>query len=126
MKKWFISFISEIPRIFIPHKYIPITYSGFWDVPDSFLTEYNSNLYVFTRYGFDEELDDYPPNYEVYLIKDVSYKDAVDQNLWFPYNYESPEFLGEIPTKDVIFDWSNRKFVNTVVFRMIKSSEISA
>jgi hypothetical protein len=117
----FFSNVSILRKLttFIKHKFIPIYYGGFWDVPDSFLTEYKSEVYLFTR-EFDEELDDYPPNYEVYNVKNITLEDSVKENLWFPYNYEEKIFLGEIPTADVIFDWSNRKFVNTIVFEMIK------
>ena len=112
--------LMEKIRAFVKHRFIPIHTGGYWDVPDSFLTEHRSNVYLFTRYGFDEELDDYPPDYEVYIVKDRSLKEAVEKNLWFPFNYENKDFIGEIPTRDVIFDTTNRKFVNTVVFEMIK------
>lgn len=44
-------------------EFIPIYYSGFWDVPHAFLTVFEDKLYYFRRGYFDEELDDYPPNY---------------------------------------------------------------
>jgi len=108
---------------FMKYKFIPIHYGGFWDVPDSFLTQYKSKVYLFTRYGFDEELDDYPPNYEVYIVENISLENAVKRNLWYPYNYDQKIFIGEIPTKDVIFDWTMKEFVNTAVFDMIRSAE---
>jgi hypothetical protein len=105
-------------RVFVKHKFIPIYYRGFWDVPESFLTEYESKVYLFTR-DFDEELDDYPPDYEVYEVKDVSLTKAVKENLWFPYNFKNKILIGEVPTKDVVFDWTNRKFVNTAIFEKL-------
>jgi hypothetical protein len=114
--------VSILKRIviLIKYKFIPIHCGGYWSVPNSFLTKYKSDVYLFTRYGFDEELDDYPENYEVYIVKNISLENAFTKNLWYPYNYEEKIFLGEISTDDVIFDWSNKKFVNTIVFEMIK------
>lgn len=108
-------------QIFVQNKFIPIHYGGFWDVPDSFLTEFMEEVYLFTRYGFDEELDDYPLNYEVYNVKNISLDKAVKSSFWYPYNFEEKIFIGEIPTKDVIFDSTNKHFVNTVVFKKFGS-----
>ena len=45
--------------------------------------------------------------------------DAVQQNLWHPQSYKEKTFVGEVPTEDVIFDWTNRKFVNTAIFEKL-------
>lgn len=106
--------------------FIPIYYSGFWDVPDAFLTEYNGDLFLFWRDGFDDELDDYPPNYKVYSVKNVSLEDAYEPEesyefvklLNIPLLLEN-EIIGEIPTKEVIFDQTHRKFVHSKVFEQL-------
>jgi len=102
------------------HRFIPIHDGGsFWDVPGSFLTEYMGEVYLFCRGDFDDELDDYPPNYEVYILENISLKEAFERTIWYPYNYEDKVFIGEIPTCEVVFDSTRKKFVNTLVFDMI-------
>lgn len=108
--------------------FIPIYYSGFWDVPHAFLTVYKDELFFFQRDYFDEQLDDYPPNYQIYLVKNMTLENAYE-----PHELSSKfvkirnisllqenDVIGEIPTKDVIFDETKRKFLNTSVFKMIK------
>jgi hypothetical protein len=108
--------------------FIEIYYSGFWDVPHAFLTVYEDKLYYFQRGYFDEKLDDYPPNYQVYLVKNMKLEEA--------FEHSEPQFefvtlkniplleenkvIGEIPTKDVIFDESKRKCINAIAFKMIR------
>jgi len=58
------------------NEFLPIRYGGFWDVPSSFITEYKNELYFFERDDFDEDLDDYPPNYKVYRIPNMKFEDA--------------------------------------------------
>lgn len=110
--------------------FLPIYYSGFWDVPSAFLTVYKSRLFLFWRDDFDEELDDYPPDYKVYLVKNTSLENAFEFR-------EEPEFdfvefrnipllleneiVGTIPTKEVVFDETKRKFVNSAVFKKLST-----
>jgi hypothetical protein len=108
--------------------FIPIYYSGFWDVPHTFLTVYEDELYYFSRGYFDEELDDYPPNYQVYLVKNMRLEEAFEpskQSFEFVKMLNIPlleenNIIGEIPTKDVIFDKTKRKFVNELIFKIIR------
>jgi hypothetical protein len=100
--------------------FIPIRYSGFWDVPCAFFTEFDSKLYLFFRPDFNEEIDDYPPNYEVYICKGIQMHKAIEKNLWHPLDHKDKVFLGEIPTKDVVFDHTHREFVNISVFGMLE------
>ena len=110
-------------------EFIPIYYNGFWDVPHAFLTEYKHQLFYFQRGYFDDELDDYPLNYQVYLIENGNLNDFLDTYNPAATSYkfvnidklEQNKIIGEIPTKDVIFDITHREFVNTVVFKRIQS-----
>ncbi len=111
--------------------FIPIYYDGFWDVPHVFLTVYEDELYYFRRDYFDEELDDYPPNYQVFLVQNMKLEEAFELRE-LPFEsvkllniplLEENQIIGEIPTKDVIFDETKRKFVNAVIFKMIKPVE---
>ncbi len=48
---------------FMAFAFIPIYYSGFWDMPHALLTVFDDKLYYFQRGYFHEELGDYPPKY---------------------------------------------------------------
>lgn len=110
--------------------FLPIYYSGFWDVPHAFLTVYKKDLFLFWRDYFDEEIDDYPPNYKVYLIENTSLAEAFEPYL--PYEFVKfrnipllleNKMIGEIPPKGIIFDETKRKFVNSIIFtKFIKNS----
>ncbi len=111
-------------------EWLPIFYSGFWDVPDAFLTEYNGDLFLFWRDSFDEEIDDYPPNYKVYSVRNVTLKEAYELHeepfefvrfLNTPLLLEN-EIIGEVPTKEVCFYYTNRKFVNSRVFKQLSKN----
>ena len=107
---------------------MPIYYSGFWDVPHAFLTVFEDKLYYFRRGYFDEALDDCPPNYQVYLVENMNLAEAFEPSkqpsesvklLNTPLLEES-KIVGEIPTKDIIFDKTKRKFIDIIALEMIK------
>ena len=65
----------------IEHRWLPIYYDGFWDVPQAFLaTSLIDDLYYFWRGYFDDDLDDYPSTYRVYLVKNTTIDEATAQN----------------------------------------------
>jgi len=112
-------------------KLLPIYYSGFWDVPMAFLTVYKEELFLFRRGTFDEELDDYPPNYTIRLVKNISLDEAYGKHPEIPElisftNYElllDNPIIGEVKVKDVVFDRTNRKFINAKIFKKLKLNE---
>ena len=112
-------------------EFLPIRYDGYWDVPASFITVYKNDLYYFRRDDFDEELDDYPPNYKVYRIPNMRFEDAYVPREDHPRAvligdlFEVPgfTFIGEVPTRSVIFDDTNREFVNSIVFESLLGAE---
>ena len=112
-------------------EFIPIYYCGFWDVPHAFLTEYKGQLFYFQRGYFDEELDDYPPNYQIYLIENGElneFLDTYDPPVTSSYKFvntdklQQNKIVGEIPTKDVIFDETHRKFIDSIAFEILQKN----
>jgi hypothetical protein len=111
-------------------EFLPIRYGGYWDVPSSFITVYRDDLYYFKRDDFDEDLDDYPRNYKVYRIPDIKFEDAFAPRGDHPravlirdlVKAPGSIFIGEVPTRNVIFDDTNRQFVNAIVFKQIVGS----
>ena len=45
-----------------------ILYSGFYDTPLAFVTSQENTQYVFWRGFFDEQIDDYPTHYQVFVL----------------------------------------------------------
>ena len=98
----------------------PIEYSAIWDIPRLFLISYLNKALLFDC-CFDEDLDDYPNEFAVYLIPD-SYND----NLKSAYDYfidKSPAIIGKIPVKEIKFDNTLRKFVYTKNFQIYLNLE---
>ena len=93
---------------------IKINYSGFWDRPLAFVVEYRGKQLLFSR-EFDETVDEYEDAYRVFVLPNVS-----DQDLAMPASWEDlPElssgYLGKVPVKDVQFDATYRKEIDTNV-----------
>lgn len=116
-------------------EFLPIHYSGFWDVPDAFLTVFKGELYYFDRGYFDDELDDYPPNYKVYLVRNVKLEDSFELYEFHDPPIEAVKFIntellkqnkviGEVPTKEVIFDKTKRKFVDSEIIEKLLTKQL--
>lgn len=82
-------------------------------MPYAFLTVYEDELYYFRRGYFDEEVDDYPPNYQVYLVENMKLEEAFESSepeyefvklLNIPL-LEANKVICEITTKDSIFSF---------------------
>lgn len=105
---------------------IPFHYSGFWDFPMAFITLLDDNLYLFDRGGFDDELDDYPPTYKVYLVEGVPYAEAFKPhedvrtrsvNINERILYGDHDFIGEVQVKGIRFDETHRSFFDASILR---------
>lgn len=90
----------------------PIRYRGFHDVPRIFLVDYGDKVFLFSC-SFSEELDEYPDAYKVYLMPRVSEKD-LEVN-WEELFLKATQYLGEVPVREVQFDPSRRREINTAV-----------
>jgi hypothetical protein len=85
----------------------PFSYGGFYDVPRCLTLRYRGRRFLLQS-AFDEDLDEYPTDYSVYVVPES----ADDSRPMC-----SPEFLGStsmacigrIPIDQVIFDSSKRK-----------------
>jgi hypothetical protein len=88
-------------------KMTPFRYGGFFDVPRCLSLHYGGRRFLLQS-AFDEDLDEYPPDYSVYIIPE-----SADDSRPIC----SPEFLnntpmdciGQIPIDEVTFDPSKRK-----------------
>jgi hypothetical protein len=97
-----------------------IIYGGFWDVPLEFVVSHAGKQFLFLR-EFDEAIDDYPDNYRVFLLPGIP--NCEIKQLWSDIERQAIEFLGEVPVKEVKFDKSTRKRIDTnVLQRFVTSS----
>ena len=88
-------------------------------MPHAFYTSHKNEIFLFQRGYFDEELDDYPSNYRVYRIESIEWEKLPEMweiSLANKKVLDEKVFVGEVPTKDVIFDETKRKFINCIVF----------
>ena len=89
-----------------------IIYSGFYDVPLAFVVWHGGRQYLFLRL-FDDEHDDYPDAYRVFSIPGLP--DEVIKSSWLSLESMTTAFLGEVAVRDVKFDPSKRKEIETGV-----------
>lgn len=97
-----------------------IIYSGFYDVPLAFIASHENTQYLFWRGYFDDEIDDYPTEYEVYILPNLSQEEIEKLWIFLPENAKS--FFGKIPIKDVVFDPTKRLSIDTITFQRIVTS----
>jgi hypothetical protein len=79
----------------------PFRLGGFYDVP-RYITLIYCDKMIFLRSEFDDDLDDYPNSYSVYVIPE-SFAASVTAGSW---EFRSKElvYIGEILIADVRFD----------------------
>lgn len=87
----------------------PIKYFSFWDVPRNFAFERGGNVYLITS-GFDDALDEYPDDYEVFVVSGVGSLSMVSD--WKSIEPLPKTSVGRIPVASVQFDKSHRKYVD--------------
>jgi hypothetical protein len=103
--------------------WISIVYRGFWDVPRVFLTRYRSNLLLFECL-FDQTLDDYPDNYQVYVLPDI-HEEALPKD-WTSLSSQAVQRLGEIPVASVRFDPTMRKQIQASVLDELYAQKVAS
>jgi hypothetical protein len=89
-------------------------YSGFYDRPLAFVARHAGVQYLFWRGFFDNELDDYPRDYEVYRLPNLS--DTEIESSWATLPERAKATLGSIALDSIVFDPTNREWVDSAVF----------
>ena len=91
---------------------VPFKYVDFYDVPRLIMLRYQNLLFLLASH-FDEEKDDYEENYSIELLPSwVEQKIAASS--WKVLEDDiGARRLGEIPVKDVVFDHTKRRALNT-------------
>ena len=89
-----------------------ILYSGFYDAPLAFVVRHRDAQFLFWRV-FDEEADEYPDTYRVLTLPDLSDEEISES--WQTLEGRASGYIGEAAVRDVKFDQSMRKEIDTSV-----------
>src|SRR5438105_5947483 len=93
--------------------WVRVRYLGFWDVPRNFLVRFGGEFLLFDC-PFSEELDDYPDEYAVYSLPQLS--DAEIDADWAGLPAKATRRLGSVPVAAVQFDPTRRRAIRSDVF----------
>ena len=86
----------------------PIKYFSFWDVPRTFVFESDGKVYLLTS-EFDDEAEEYPNEYEVFVIPDHNLSSVTD---WKSVEPLPTMRIGRGSISSVSFDSTHRGFVD--------------
>jgi hypothetical protein len=81
-------------------------YVEFYDVPRCIALRYRGKL-LLLQSAFDEERDDYPNSYSVYVLPESAER-SVSEGTWNFLEYAPMTAIGTIPVDSVKFDPSKR------------------
>ena len=95
---------------------LKIQYRDFYDVPRVFVTSYRDRHYLFDC-PFNDELDDYPNAFDVFLIHPLS--DNELKGSWQHLRDKAIRFLGQVPVKAVRFDKTLRNEIDADVLNQL-------
>ena len=84
----------------MPHT-APFIYRTFYDVPRFLVVDYQNQRFLFDS-AFDNDLDEYPNFYQVFLLGEVTQETL--SGSWINLAERAERSLGEVPIKDVVFD----------------------
>ena len=95
-----------------------ILYSGFYDAPLAFVTNHQNKQYLFWRGFFDEQLDDYPDDYKVFVLPDLS-EEQINES-WISLPERAVAYVGKVSMSRVAFDPTRREAIDTGTFDLIE------
>lgn len=98
---------------------VPIAYRGFWDVPRIFLVRHKGQTFLFDC-AFDEELDDYPDTYKVFLLPNLPDEELPSD--WTTLRHRALSYVGNLPVKGVSFDPTKRQTIDSRLLDGIMSA----
>src|SRR3954451_1984847 len=99
---------------------VPIRYREFWDVPRTFLAEHRGQLVLFDC-AFDEDAEDFPDQYAVYLMPPLS--EAELAGSWESLPCRAVRRLGHVSVGAVRFDASRRKEIDAELLDLLLSDQ---
>lgn len=92
-----------------------VDHFGFSDVPRVVVVRFGSRLYVLDC-PFDDDRDEYVPDYTVRAVPDEAYSGFVDRRLDLEQLLDAGTVVGEVAVGDVVFDDTRRASVDDGIF----------
>ncbi len=89
--------------------WLPIRYRDFWDVPRIFLVRLEVQLILFDC-RFDDEKEDYPDRYQVYLLPALTDNDLAGS--WETLPERASHHVAEVAVSEVRFDPTGRQSID--------------
>jgi hypothetical protein len=93
-----------------------ISYSGFYDAPLAFVACHNDKQYLFWRV-FDDTLDEYPDEYEVFVLPDLSEREIGES--WSTLPEKAKAYVGKLNLNQIIFDPTRRRSIQTNILERL-------
>lgn len=93
-----------------------IVYREFYDVPRIFLAKYASRTFLFDGL-YDPTIEEYPDDYTVYLMPDLSEEEL--RGDWTNFHARSEKALGKVSVSKVVFDETRRMAIDTGVLDIL-------
>jgi len=90
-------------------RWVPFVYREFYDIPRAIVAGDGQHTYFFDC-PFDEVLDDYAPEYDVYIMPQLSQADL--SGSWEALTQRAIRKLGRIPVSDLRFDATQRREID--------------
>ena len=94
----------------------PFVYREFYDVPRFLIVTHRGQQFLFES-AFDDDLDEYPDVYQVFLLRDVPEDEL--KGSWVYLSDKAQIRLGIVPVKDVVFDETGRREIETGVLERL-------
>src|SRR5438309_10980414 len=95
------------------NNWLSINYRECWDVPRIFFVQFAGESYLFDC-PFDNEVEDYPDKYEVFLMPRLTHEEMVGS--WEHIKNRAIHKLGDIPVSAVQFDPTHRMEIRSDIF----------
>jgi hypothetical protein len=104
-------------------RWAAIYYRDFWDVPRIFHLADGGRSYLFDC-PFDDESEDYPDEYHVYLMPPLTATDLTGS--WAGLFRKAVAEIGRVPISAVQFDPTRRQFVDASILDTLAASSARA
>ena len=103
------------------HRPIEIQYGDFYDFPRMFIVIDGGNRYLFDG-SFEDQLDDYPAEFVVYLMPELTRDELAGS--WAQFPQRALRRLGRVPTREVTFDPTRRKTIDGAILDRFRPGHI--
>ena len=99
----------------------PFQYIEFYDVPRCIALLYRDKVFLLQS-AFDENLDDYPSSYSIYVLSD-SVRDFLGRGSWEFLRNTQATYVGQIRIDHVVFDPTKRKEIDAAILDSFLSNQ---